>query len=502
MSSSPSQQQLVLRGSELVAFTGALKEMVRTNAVRASRQAQLNETNSQLHAMHFFLHYCNAERSLSLKKEYESVRASIDEGRNMLAQMGSVIASQDAALTTLGTSMAALDVRATEQGQRVTEIEDELATQKTALAEAMAEYEARLAAQEKEFRAQEAVLARLLSVRFKIDFGLDALMALMAWYAAHNGLVTIMAGYLGQNVIFRNADGRRTRNRYTRNWITVVQLMLFAVLLRRLRRLALENGLHHAIGSYTKYAQFVARMCGSTFEMVRGAGRAAVAIDEESQANLEGEAAAAAAAASAAHSTAASSEHAVASAAHSTADGSSALVGSAAPDYSSSAAASVGRTVGEAVLTGLRSGRDSLRWMLGKVVATSAPEVDDAAWGSSVSSRPPRPSSAAAPAPRPVSPLPPQFEPSAPLFVAHDLAFASSLVGGVSPQQQQPHPVHIAHAHSPDSTPQRAAASIQHRSPPVHAEGDAARPRQLAEQLGSVNQRLGGEANNAPHSTE
>jgi hypothetical protein len=55
------QQQLVLRGSELVAFTGALKEMVRTNAVRATRQQALNETHAQMHAMSFFLHYCNGQ---------------------------------------------------------------------------------------------------------------------------------------------------------------------------------------------------------------------------------------------------------------------------------------------------------------------------------------------------------------------------------------------------------------------------------------------------------
>lgn len=59
--SSGRDQQLVLRGSELTAFTGALREMVRTNAVRASRQQQLNETNAQMHAMSFFLHYCNGQ---------------------------------------------------------------------------------------------------------------------------------------------------------------------------------------------------------------------------------------------------------------------------------------------------------------------------------------------------------------------------------------------------------------------------------------------------------
>ena len=382
---SHSHGELILRGSggggggdsSLIAFTGALREMLRTNSVRASRQAAINETNAQMHAMHFMLGYCNAERSMRLQREYESVRAQIEEGRTILAQMGSVIASQDMALASLGSSLTAMEERASETAGRVAGVEDELAAQKAALASAMAEYEQRLAAQEREMRAQEASLARLLSVRFRIDFGLDVLMALLSWYLAHNGLVALVAQYLGQNVLFRSvAGGRRTRNRYTRHTVSAVQIVLFLALLRRMRRFALEQGLHHAIGSYSKYAQFVARMCGSTIEIVRGQGSAALSLrdpaDEEDAAVVaharerERIQAGASEATGGAHTDAASSLHATVL---------PAVSGVAPdPDFSSSAAVSLGRSVGSALVAGLRSGRDSVRWMLRRVVATGAAE--------------------------------------------------------------------------------------------------------------------------------
>lgn len=371
--------------SSLIAFTGALREMLRTNSVRASRQAAINETNAQMHAMNFMLGYCNAERSMRLQRQYESVRAQIDEGRTILAQMGSVIASQDLALASLGSSLTAMEERASETAGRVAGVEDELAAQKAALASAMAEYEQRLAAQEREMRAQEASLARLLSVRFRIDFGLDVLMALLSWYVAHNGLVALVAQYVGQNVLFRSvAGGRRTRNRYTRHTVSAVQILLFMLLLRRMRRFALDQGLHHAIGSYAKYAQFVARMCGSTIEIVRGQGSAALSLRDPADDEEDAAAAAAAharererihqqtdasGAAGGAHTDAASSLHATVLPA------SSGAVGVAPdPDFSSSAAASLGRNVGSALVAGLRSGRDSVRWMLRRVVATGAAE--------------------------------------------------------------------------------------------------------------------------------
>jgi len=371
-------QALVLRGSELAAFTGALREMVRTNQVRATRQQQLNETNAQMHAMSFFLHYCNAERSLRAKREYDQVRASIEEGRSMLAQMSTVVASQEVALASLGSSMAAMESRAEATAERVGVVEDELDAQKAALAQAMAEYEARLAAQERDMRAQEAVLARLLSVRFKMDFGLDTLLALLSWYVAHNSLVRVVANHVAMKLLFRAGTlAKRVRRDRARTFTTVVQLVLFALLLRRARRWAQEAGLHHAIGSYTKYAQFLAQMCGSTIDIVRGGAPAAVSLDDD-EAQEDKQRAAAAAAAADGHASGPAT-----AAAASSCEGSNLPMSvngvprPPSPDFSASAALNLGRNVGAALLTGLRTGRDAVRWTLRHVVASSAnPDMD------------------------------------------------------------------------------------------------------------------------------
>lgn len=377
--SSSQQQHMVLHGGELVAFTSALREFIRTNEVRAARQAALNETNAQLHAMNFFMAYVNAERSQKLEQEYSAVRDSIESGRLMLAHMSSVIASQEEALSNLGSTVTTLSERTEEQSERVNSIEDAMAEQKVQLALAMAEYEARLSAQEAEFRRQEAILARLLSVRFKLDFGLDMLLLLVGWYGSHNGVTSVGLEFLSQNVFFRSG-GRRARNRRARAFVGICQFVAFMLLVRKLRQLARESGLHHAIGGYAKYAQFFARTCGTAVEMVRGGGTAATALDEEDQQRAIEKAAAAG-----------------------NADSASAATAAVPPEYSTSAAATLGRTVGAGLLSVVAAGRDSLRFVLRHVVATGAHEDEEAtpnATASATAPSPNQPSSASTPTTR------------------------------------------------------------------------------------------------------
>jgi hypothetical protein len=291
----------------------------------------------------------------------------------MLAHMSSVVASQEVALASLGSSMAEMESRAEATAERVDGLEDELAAQKASLAQAMAEYEARLAASERDMRAQEAVLARLLSVRFKMDFGLDVLLALISWYLAHNALLRVVANNVALKLLWRAGSGglgKRVRRDRARTFVTLVQLVVFGLLLRRARRWAQEAGLHHAIGSYTKYAQFLAQMCGSTIDIVRGGAPAATRLEDPDD-DSEGVADDAARSASAA---AAADGHASApvTAAAAAASSSSGVVRVSSPDFSASAALSLGRSVGATVLQGLRAGRDSLRWVLRHTVASSA----------------------------------------------------------------------------------------------------------------------------------
>jgi hypothetical protein len=298
---------------------------------------------------------------------------SIEEGRSMLAHMSSVVASQEVALASLGSSMAEMESRAEATAERVDGLEDELAAQKASLAQAMAEYEARLAASERDMRAQEAVLARLLSVRFKMDFGLDVLLALISWYLAHNALLRVVANNVALKLLWRAGSGglgKLVRRDRARTFVTLVQLVVFGLLLRRARRWAQEAGLHHAIGSYTKYAQFLAQMCGSTIDIVRGGAPAATRLEDPDD-DSEGVADDAARSASAA---AAADGHASApvTAAAAAASSSSGVVRVSSPDFSASAALSLGRSVGATVLQGLRAGRDSLRWVLRHTVASSA----------------------------------------------------------------------------------------------------------------------------------
>ena len=349
---SRSPSTIVLHGSELIAFTSSLRELIRLNQDRAIRQAALNDTNAQLHAMNFFMHYCNAERSQKLERDYMSVRNSLERGREMLQHMSTVIAHQDATLNELGQSVSSLRQQAEEHSIRVGEIEDAMAEQKMQLAHAMSEYEQRLSAQEAQFRQQEAVLARLLSVRFKMDFGIDMLILLVAWYGSHNNFSATLLDFFGRNLLFRAAAGRRARNRQTRWFITAVQMVTFFGLIVRLREVARSQGWHHSIGGYGKYVEFAAKTTGAAIEMVRGGGRRVLTLEEDDS-----------------EATGHSSDAALVSTDPSSSSSTSSPVP---PSYRSSAASSLGRRVGSIMLTVAGQGRDVAKAILNRVVGTGA----------------------------------------------------------------------------------------------------------------------------------
>lgn len=381
-SSSASSQALSsmvsLRRSEMQALTSALRELLHSSAVRARRQDSLHATSEKLHAMHFFMNFCNAERSHRLEKEYSELRSHMETGRALLTHMGSVISQQEEALQNLDATVNTLSSHAEEQDARVLSIEESLVQQKQALAAAMAEYEARLSLQEAEFRKQESILARLLSVRFKLDFALDLLLLLLGWYGAHNGFSHAILSFIGRNVVFRNAEGRRQRNRQTRTFVALFQFALFLLLVQRLRKLALASGLHHAIGGYGKYVAFLGQTAGEAFAVLRGGSAAAIALDPEEEARAlqvqqqqqqhehlpsshaaqqpqqEGEGHSSSGIVPPLSTSAAVSSHSLPA------------------DYSTSEASSLGRTVGRAMLGTLSAARSSLRFILQRVVGTGA----------------------------------------------------------------------------------------------------------------------------------
>jgi hypothetical protein len=339
--------------------------------------------------------------------------------------------------------MAEMESRAEATGERVDGLEDELAAQKASLAQAMAEYEARMAASERDMRAQEAVLARLLSVRFKMDFGLDVLLGLLSWYLAHNALLRVVANNVALKLLWRAGSGglgKRVRRDRARTFVTLVQLVVFGLLLRRARRWAQEAGLHHAIGSYTKYAQFLAQMCGSTIDMVRGGAPAATRLedpdDSEDSADVEGRAASAAASAADGHASAPVIAAAAAAASSSSGVG---MARVSSPDFSASAALSLGRSVGATVLQGLRAGRDSLRWVLRHTVASSA-HADMDVSGGGASPPPPRernnhvnPASSSSATPALVRPVPLSFPTDSSIAAEEFAHLAASAAASESP---------------------------------------------------------------------
>jgi len=397
VSTPTSQPGAVITSSDVNRLTCLLRDVLSSNAASAARIQQSQVASSQLHALSFFLHAASAERSQRLAREYEHIRHSIARGTQLLSSMSTVLERHEGCLGELGAEVEVATEAAQRAANRAEEVGQRLEETEAEVTRAMAVFEERLAKQQLEFRKQEAQLARLLAVRFKMDFALDLAVAGVAWYGSHNAITSTFLSLFSHRIISRflvrapNGGGRRARNRRADFVTTLGQLLLFLYLMRRIRALMTQMGLHHAIGSYTKYAEFIGKTFVSMFDMIRGGASEAAKLQDDGEdenmhvhaqvaspnKQIQNEESHAAVSSPEKHRNDTMSPLSPASISSSaaTSSSSSALASAItplAPDFSTSAAASLGRSIGRGVLTLVRTGRDALKMGLDKVVATGA----------------------------------------------------------------------------------------------------------------------------------
>jgi hypothetical protein len=245
----------------LSSFTSMLHEMIHHNELRSNRQDRINLANQQLHAMNFFLNYANAHKSKALTQEYQTVRKEIDVGRTMLAEMQTVIQSQESALTNLNDHVRTISGDVESQQAQYHELQSNLEVQRETLDQAMQDYSNKLQAQENLIKQQEQNIERLLSVRFRLDFGIDCLIVLLAWYCSHMKLMRNLSKFsilLFYPVSGLTSESRYLRNKKINNLLSLLQLAAFAVLIKKFRHVAVNNGIHNTVGNYSKYVQWIA----------------------------------------------------------------------------------------------------------------------------------------------------------------------------------------------------------------------------------------------------
>ncbi len=74
-----------------------------------NKQAAINQTNAQLHAMNFFMNYTNATRSQKLAAQLTTVRSDISQGRELLGTLQSKVADHQQLMNGLTTTVQSMD---------------------------------------------------------------------------------------------------------------------------------------------------------------------------------------------------------------------------------------------------------------------------------------------------------------------------------------------------------------------------------------------------------
>ena len=226
-------------------------------------QYNVNATNQQLHAMNFVMNYANATRNQTLSTQCTQLAEQVSVGHEMISSMRTTIAQQEHELDVLNTQVASLEDVTQSQGATVEVMAANLEQQRTTLQTAMQTYEQRLDEQMQHIRQQEETLERLLTVRFRLDFGVDLVILLAAWYVSKQSLLDyIMRSIIGTLIVSRRnvaelTDQQRLiRGRQLNALVQTFQIILFLFIVRRARQWAEDNGVHNAVGSYTSYATF------------------------------------------------------------------------------------------------------------------------------------------------------------------------------------------------------------------------------------------------------
>ena len=224
------------------------------------QQHSINTTNNTLHAFNFILHYASISRTVTLHKQQHQLQQQLHQHTQLLATMEDRVAEAESTVGQLTHHMERMAENGLAQQQNLSLLQHEVAEQRERVAQAMAEYETKLAEQAESMQRQERSLERLLLVRLRLDFGVDAVIVALAFYLARLPLLRLLLFTVARQALPVRAPGVRgaagvlsVRGRRELA-VGVGQLVIFGAVVARARSWAVEKGLHNTVGTYSQYA--------------------------------------------------------------------------------------------------------------------------------------------------------------------------------------------------------------------------------------------------------
>ena len=224
------------------------------------QQHAINTTNNTLHAFNFILHYASISRNVALHKQQQHLQHQLQQHTQLLSAMEDRVAEAEGAVGQLTDNMERMTEDAMVQQQNLSLLQDEVQQQRERVAAAMEVYEAKLAEQAELMEQQQRSLERLLLVRLRLDFGVDAVIVALAFYLARLPLLRLLLHTVARQAVpvrvgGLGARGGRLSVRGRRDLVVGVgQLVIFGAVVARARSWAVEKGLHNMVGSYSRYA--------------------------------------------------------------------------------------------------------------------------------------------------------------------------------------------------------------------------------------------------------
>ena len=264
LASSPSSSTLTTGlpspHTDVASLSASFHSLVLQLHHRWLQQHAVNTTNNTLHAFNFILHYASISRTVTVHKQQQHLQQQLHQHTQLLAAMEDRVAEAEGAVGQLAHSMELMTEDAAVQHQQLSQLQVEVQQQRERVADAMEMYEAKLAEQAEMMERQERSLERLLLVRLRLDFGVDAVIVALAFYLARLPLLRLLLFTVARQALpvrvqglSGSVGGLSVRGR-RELVVGVGQLVVFAAVVARARSWAVEKGLHNMVGSYSRYA--------------------------------------------------------------------------------------------------------------------------------------------------------------------------------------------------------------------------------------------------------
>ena len=231
-----------------------LHQLLHFTAHHAAHQTSVNSTQNTLHAFHFLVHYAHLSQTRALQQRQQSMLEQIEAGKRLLSELMGRLEHAEGQVRQLEVEVGGLGEEVKEQREKCARLSEEVEVQKEVVRQGMELYDQRMAQQEQQLRAQEEKLERLLLVRFRIDAGVDAAIVAVAFYLSRVRALHFLLHLIASRTFPASTRQSRTKRDAL---MGAGQLLLFAFVVQRARTWAVDNGIHHTVGSYSAYGQWL-----------------------------------------------------------------------------------------------------------------------------------------------------------------------------------------------------------------------------------------------------